>query len=364
MRLIYGRGVLMDLDVTDPTDYGFDTFQLANYNNDMPRSDISSEITNMDGYFTDGNDFILSYTPLHDLEMGNGGGEEGIDSIQRDGWYDSPSSPFYADMDSLFDWVHSEYGSRFKGMRWNHEHRPRQFKEGPKWRAYAQEHDPENYALAQSTDASKWLFYRENIAGSHARDAYENIGRALESPYDSTSYNAVKHLYRTFVDFQCQAQARMFDILAQKLVSSRKLIVYAVQRSPIVYSQSEYAVDFREVTHSGVIGEIGTWDLIAQTNAHRNGWAQQQGTKPYFFALQQGGDNTHSSSHENHISNRANRMNSIVSTCLDPDGASDPWSGSFTFWSDWRDRNGRRGSPEITLPEQRDYMNQIRNALD
>ena len=127
MKLLYGRGVLIDLGVHDPAEYGFDTFQLANIHSGSSITGISAEVTNTDEWFTEENDFVLSFTPDGDPRMGSG---TGVGSISRDPWYDNPGADFYADMDSLFDQVTSQYGSRFKGMRWNHEHRPRQFAEG------------------------------------------------------------------------------------------------------------------------------------------------------------------------------------------------------------------------------------------
>ena len=264
-------------------------------------------------------------------------------------------------MDSLFDAVQTKYGSRFKGMRWNHEHRPRQFSEGSKWAAYAQEHAASDYAKVQNTYQPQWIHYLTDIAGSNPQDAYKDIGRAKEPPYNGTEYTRVKRLYKHFVDFQCEAQARMFDILAQKLGGNRKLILYTVQRSPVVYAKSEYAVDFREVTDSRVVGEISTWDLARQTNQNRNDWAAQQGTKPYFFALQQGGDNTDDISDDDHIISRTNRVRNIINNCLDPEGAQDPWDDSFAFWCGWRKSNP--GDPEITVAQQQAYMNKVKAAL-
>ena len=127
MKLLYGRGVLKDLGVHDPAEYGFDTFQLENLHSGTAFSKITSEVDDMDDWFTEENDFVLSFTPDGDNHM-DGGPEVG--DIERDPWYDNAGAAFYSDMESLFDQTASEYGSRFKGMRWNHEHKPRQFDGG------------------------------------------------------------------------------------------------------------------------------------------------------------------------------------------------------------------------------------------
>lgn len=173
----------------------------------------------------------------------------------------------------------------------------------------------------------------------------------------------MKRLYKHFVKFQCKAEARICDILAQKMGSSKKLILYAVQRGPIVHARSEIAVDFRNVTNSNVIGEIGTWDLDRQKNSDRNKWAKQQKSQPYFFALQQGDDNTDREDDKDHITQRTRRLPSIISTCLDPSGAEDPWQNSFAFWNRWR-ANSDPGDPEITVAQQRAYLEALGDALD
>jgi hypothetical protein len=313
----------------------------------------------VDGYFDDDLDFVLSFTPEDDPNMDGG---SGVGWINRDPWYDSSRSPFYADMEQFFDSVVSEYGSRFKGMRWNHEHRPRDFREGTKWVAYAEDNAEDDYREVKDNRTSEWRTYLANIAGTNSRDAYFNVGKAKEAPYNTSAYVEVKRLYKHFVDFQCKAQARMIDLVAGKLPGTRKLIFYPVADGPTLnYARSEYTVDFAKVTHGDVIGEIGTWDLISHTNSDRNGWAKGQGTRPYFMVLQQGNDNTEDISDEDHILARTDRVSGIIGNCLDPSGAEDPWADSFAFWNRWR--SSRPGSPPITKGQQRDYMTQVKNRL-
>ncbi len=361
MKLIYGRGIFVDLNITDAGDYGFDTAQLKNLHSGTPVSKVRSEVTNMDNHFDPNLDFVLSFTPDGDPRMDGG---SGVGWINRDSWYDNANSTFYEDMEDIFDSVTSEYGDRFKGIRWNHEHRPREFREGSKWREYAEDNASSDYRKVRDSRQTEWTKYLTDLAGKHSRDAYKNIGEAQKAPYNTSRYTEVKRLYKHFVDFQCKAQARMMDILAGKLAGNRKVIFYPVQDGPnLVHAVSEYAVDFSKVTHRNVIGEIGTWDTYNHKIADRNEWAKQQGSRPYFFALQQARDNEEDVADEDHITARTNRVQQTISKCLDPTGAEDPWDDSFAFWNRWRDEDDKRGDPEITLAEQRAYMNRVRNEL-
>ena len=94
MKLIHRRGVLVDLGVHDPAEYGFDTFQLANIHSGSSITGISAEVTEMDNHFTEENDFVLSFTPNGDPRMGSG---SGVGSISRDPWYDNSGADFYSE---------------------------------------------------------------------------------------------------------------------------------------------------------------------------------------------------------------------------------------------------------------------------
>ena len=360
MKLLYGRAVLIEsgLNVPDPGDYNIDTFQLKNLHTGTNVSKVNDEVDSIDGFFTGDPDFILSFTPDNDPYMDSG---SGIGYINRDPWYDNPGSPFYADLEDIFDAVKSEHGSRFKGMRWNHEIRPVSFREGTKWENYAEDNASTDYREVRDYRQTEWGKYKE-LAQNHGRDAYQHVGEADEDPYDTAVYAAVRRLYTHFVDFQCKAQARMVDIMAQKIGSSRKIIFYPVQRGPIVYGVSEYAVDFRKVTQSNVIGEIGTWDLDRQTNQNRRDWASDQGTQPYFFALQHDRNDRDNPGDIDFSAHRTARLNSIISTYRNPSGAENPYGDYFAFWSKWN--SGSKGDPLFSDAEMRSYMQQVRDALD
>ena len=160
----------------------------------------------------------------------------------------------------------------------------------------------------------------------------------------------------------------MVTILAQKLGRSRKLIIYPAQRTGTVHTSAEYTINTDQVTGSNVIREIATWDTHQYTNAVRNSLARGQGSHDYIFALQQAGrdieDGTHPNYHEqDRIFNRKNRVRGIIANCLDPGEGEDPWNDSFAYWNRWRDKNGSRGNPEITLAQQRDYLAKVRDEL-
>ena len=247
MKLIYGRGLLVDLDCTDPAEYGFDTFQLKNMHSDDQLSSIQSALVPVDNFFDPDVDFVLSITLQGDPRCGSNSDSGATASIDRDPWYNNASSPFYSGWNLLFNAAITEYGSRFKGIRWNHEYRPHLFKEGSRWVAYAEENAASDYRDVEDNYRTLWETYLNNIARTHARDAYLDQGRTQQTPYNTAPYAAVKRLYRHFVDFQCEAQARMVDLLASQLGGSKKLIIYPAQQTGHVHTAAEYTSGERTV---------------------------------------------------------------------------------------------------------------------
>ena len=107
------------------------------------------------------------------------------------------------------------------------------------------------------------------------------------------------------MDFQCKAQARMVEILAQKLGTSHTLIIYPAHREDChVGTGAEYTI-------------------------------------------------------------RTNRIKAAVENCLNPGEGSDPWQGSFAFWNEWRKGNKNKdGDFWITTEEQKAYMEEVGEGLE
>ena len=192
MKLFYGRQLLKDLNITNPADYGFDTFQLENMFSNATLSDVQNSLQTVDEYFDTEVDFVLSMSLQGEPQCGSNSDSGATGSIGRDPWYNSNSGPFYSGWSSLFDLLDTFYGDRFKGLRWNHEYRPRLFKEGSRWISYAQDNALSAYVDVQSNHLTEWRFYLNNIASTDARDAYLNQNVAQQAPYNSSDYDSVK----------------------------------------------------------------------------------------------------------------------------------------------------------------------------
>ena len=365
MKLFYKRQLLTTLDITDASEYGFDTMQLKNMFSNSQVSDVEDDLVAPDRHFDPNMDFVLSMNLQGDPRCGPNSASGRRGSIDRDPWYDSSSSAFYTGWGSLFDVVNTRYGSRFKGLRWNHEYRPRLFKEGSKWVAYAEDNAASDYEDVQDNHMSRWHYWLDNIADTNARDAYKNEGRARQSPYNASNYDAVKRLYKHFVDFQVKAQARMVDLLANELGSSHTLIIYPAQEAGHNHTAAEYTINTHKVTASNAVREIATWDTHGYTNDVRNARAEEQGSRDYFFVIQQGNLSPVDPEDEDYITTRTNRMKGAVENCLDPGRGEDPWEDSFAFWNDWprRDPNDDPEKRKITHDEQRQYIGRIKAAL-
>lgn len=338
--------------------------QLRNMFSNSQLSDVSDNLRPPDDYFSPDMDFVLSMNLIGEPRCGSNSGRNTRGSIDRDPWYDSPSNAFYNGWNALIEDTEDRYGSRFKGLRWNHEYRPRIFKEGSKWQEYAEDHAASDYQDVQDNRQSEWRYWMDNIAKTHARDAYKNEGRAQENPYRSSNYDTVKRLYRHFVDFQVKAQARMVDIMASKL-GSKPLIIYPAQEAGHNHTAAEYCMDTHKVTASNAVREIATWDTHGYTDTVRNNRAAEQGNRKYFFVIQQGRRTKIDPTHPDHISARSGRIKGNIENCLDPGRGEDPWQDSFALWTKWPTGGGNSDPTlrEITDAEQRVYMGKVKDAL-
>ena len=97
----------------------------------------------------------------------------------------------------------------------------------------------------------------------------------------------------------------------------------------------------------------------------RNARAAEQGSRKYFFAIQQGRRTKIDPDHEDHISARSGRIKGSIENCLDPDRGQDPWQDSFSLWTKWPTGGGNTDPTlrEITNSEQLVYLGKVKDAL-
>ena len=308
MKLIYGRQLLKDLNITDPGDYGFDTFQFVNMHSNSTLDAVENEVGIVDDYYDRAVDFVLSMDLMGDPRCGSNSDSGNRGTIDRD-------------------------------------------------------QDESAYEDVQDNHQDEWINWMDGIAKNKPRDAYLDRGTARQLPWRTSAYQSVKKVYKHFVDFQCKAEARMVDILAGKLTTSRNLIIYPAQRADRdkgVHTASEYTLNTDLVTASNAIREIATWDTKYYTNSKRNDLAQDQGSRKYFFVIQQGSKDLPGIG-EDRIEPRISRIQGSVENCLDPDKGQNPWQGSFAFWNDWKKNDS--DTENVTAEEQQRYMNNVRATL-
>ncbi len=165
----------------------------------------------------------------------------------------------------------------------------------------------------------------------------------------------------------------MVDILAGKLGTSRKFILYPAQRTGTVHTAAEYTINSHLTTVSNVVHEIGTWDTHQYTDGVRNDLAEDQGSRNYIFAVQQGRRDIEDEDHKHYhaddrINERTGRIKDLLEHALDPDRGSNPWNNSIFFWNRWseddaEDEDFQDPDTFITVAEQQAYMNKVKEAL-
>ena len=198
-----------------------------------------------------------------------------------------------------------------------------------------------------------------------SRDAYHGGGYLDGSEWGADEYAAVQRLYHAFVDFQVDIQKEMIRTLAAKIADvtlpashpGLKFFIFSPLQGPdTVDAHSELTLNLSGVTNSNVVREFSTWDLARDTEAQRNAWAAQAGSNDYYFVLQQAWERV---TGENSPENRRDRAFASIRHLLNPAGSNDPWNDSFAFWTRWRedDKSG------VTLADQREYMNKVKEAL-
>ena len=125
----------------------------------------------------------------------------------------------------------------------------------------------------------------------------------------------------------------MVDILCQKLGTSHAFIIYPAQQTGHVHTKAEYTINTNDVSASNAVREISTWDTHRYTNSERDKLAHAQGSRKYFFVIQQGRRDLHDGPDEDRIGARTDRIEAAIENCLDPGRGQDPWNDSFAFWN-------------------------------
>ena len=381
IRMFYGREIFRKLGITDMREYGFNTVQLPMAHSGTPKSELDSKVGVIDRHFQPDPGLVIAINFWNHNPEGSGdphvcpGYSEGdypVGKLDREGWYNTPNSPFYCGIKNLIQDMVDYYGNRIKGVRWNHEIPPNMFKTGDEWVRYAEEHNEEDYDAVTGSDAetAKWNTWLRQLAGGdhdnenmpelRERDAYFGGSFLAGTIWGNSVFSHVQGLYRTFVDFQVTVQRAVIERIAGDIAKIRpenrdplKFIVYTPQQGPTVYAKQEYTLELDSQNNSNIWWEIGTWD--GQSAGDRNAWAQQAQNavgSQYFFTLQQ----------KSTASNFAANINNVVSSIehmLDPEGPTDPESIQFGFWNDWKP-----GVPgQFSEDQQRQYMNKVKEAL-
>ncbi len=358
MKALYGRGILVDLEVRDASEYGFDTFQLNQIHSGTDIDDIiGEEVGNIDGWFNAGGPYNLilpiqfwgdPYACPNYTSASAASGQVNI--IDREEWYDNTAHAFYTDLKIRIEEVEELVGCRLVGIRWNHEIAPNLFKEGPRWHDHALEnHETEYNSVYENSNGEElWEQWREAVPSIGSKNAYD--GTNLPQIW-AQFHPEVPRLYRRFVDYQVNLQKTMIEILRSKIASVNsdlKFIVYTPQQGPnSVYAKEEYTLDLDGVgSPANPVWEISAWDSGSQAGNKSliDNWAGQAGGNDYYFVMQQGS----SLSTESVVSYIENLQNPGVTN--QPD--------HFAFWSKWR----RLQDPDA-LSEQRQYMNKVKEAL-
>ena len=373
LRIFHRWRLLEDLNLTNLSEYGFDSVQLGNqYNTQTATTKVSTDIRNVDNHFDDTVGIVPSFQywadggdPIACPNYNASASKVGI--VARDGWYNNAGSEFYDHFERFVRNVFEAHGSRIKGVRWNHEIGAERFKEGTAWAAYAMANNPQDFQHCASgagrTAWNRWMRALADEASPRLKrhDAYEGDGNSF-APYDTDEYEPIQRLYVNFVDFQVLVEKRMIEIMADRLRavdSGLMFVVYTPQQGPdTTYAHSEYTLRLDNVYKSNVVWEISAWHN-GQSRTQWDAWASQpKGSQKYMFALQQTDDGD------------TNEVSGIVDALLDPNldlagnpQAHDPWENSIGFWSDWRipeDEDEDEGRSETS---QRAYLNELKDAL-
>lgn len=358
MKALYGRGILVDLEVHDASEYGFDTFQLAQIHSATDVDDkIDNEVDSIDEWFDVGGTYQLilpiqfwgdphacpNYTSA-DAASGQ------VNIIDREEWYDNPCHAFYTNLKTRIEEVRELVGSRLVAVRWNHEIAPNLFKEGPRWHGHALEnHETEyNAVYSNSNGEELWEQWRAAVPPIGSKNAYDgtNLPRVW-----AEFHPEVPRLYRRFVDYQVDLQKKMIEILHGKITGvdcDLKFIVYTPQQGPnTVYAKEEYTLDLDEIPNVGnLVREFSAWDSSSQAGNETliNDWAGQAEDNDYYFVMQQGS------------SLPIDSVISYIDNLRNPGVTNQP--DHFAFWTKWR-----KAQDPDALTEQQQYMDKVKEAL-
>ena len=158
----------------------------------------------------------------------------------------------------------------------------------------------------------------------------------------------------------------MVNLLANELGSGKTFIIFPAQEAGHNHTAAEYTINTHKVTASNAVREIATWDSHGYTDDVRNARADEQGSRDYFFCIQQGRRTPVDPEDEDHIATRSGRIQAAVENCLDPGRGEDPWEDSFSLWSRWPTGGGSSDPEirEITGAEQLVYVSKVRDGLE
>ena len=134
LRIFHGWPLMLDLNLTNLGEYGFDTVQIAQMNASSSQSRIRGNIQDIDNHFSDTPGIMLSFQywadggdpiacPNYDADASQ------VGIVDRDSWYNDADAPFYDNFENVVKGAHLANGSRLRGVRWNHEIGPERFKE-------------------------------------------------------------------------------------------------------------------------------------------------------------------------------------------------------------------------------------------
>ncbi len=378
MRICHRRRQFLGLGAL-PSDYGFDTTQVGKYYSGATLENVNTKVNNMDANLEAMNFFLALGFQGNDGANphlypngypGNPTPGNLIGTVDREAWYDNPNHAFYTDFKGLFSQVVNRWGARMKGVRWNHEIPPWLFKWGPRWVTYAEDNVHSQWQAIQSNEAENdrwqsWLIALSNgTLGENA--AYEGRGAnkrgSFPAPYRNTDHQGVQQVYKKFVDFQVSIQATMIGNLADRVEEAEQTVhygpihflVYSPAYHSPAYPEPEYSLDLKQVSKPNIIWEIGGWER--NSDAERNNWAREAGSRPYYLVLQQ-------ELNAACLTSRIARLPDIIENMLAPSTPNNtsPWQNSLGFWSNW-DGEDHPGNG-WTETRQQDFMNKIQEIL-
>ncbi len=389
MKLFYGRQLLVSCGIKRPSEYGFGTFQIGQFFSGATQSTLLTQVGDVDAFFNQetvnfvlaigfhaaGSNYHGNNNILYPLPDGHPGPLEvdAIGTIDRESWHDNPNHEFYTNFSTLFASAVNTYGTRFKGVRWNHEIQPWRFKLGSAWDSYINAREPVAWAALNGEDAAAWSAWLDALANPLEKTLEENIAYTgnVPEPWSGSMYDTCRLVYPKLVDFQVQVQQKMIGHLSNKIeeaqqptVPLRFLVYSPVYFSP-AYANTEYTLDLRPVDKDNIVWEMGSWENTLP--GHRDNWADgaawDDDTPPnardYYFAMQQ-------LPHATGLNDRLTDLVATFDNMREPttDSISSTWQDSLAFWNLWDGSDPQAPPDHIwNKHKQQQFMNKIKEIL-